>query len=1060
MTIVNRRLIVVTVASGLALAGLSPLPSASAQVGPVRTSENIRLGNEAGVVRGRDVPGLAVNPSNPNHIVEVDVDHNRGECDFASTFDGGATWTRGHLRGSAAFPVPACAQRFDSGGYAHGNASVAFGTGLNVYTTYSSHRGPDQRPESNIIAGEGDDILVNRSIDGGRTFEVATVAIPGGPQPQPYYIRSQLAVQPGAGAGGADRIYLSAWGVFVTSGGAQAGEGDRRMVTTRSDDGGRTWTAPVDAQGLNEKVREPAQPVVGPDGTVYVGWENRDDAPAPNNIVVARSTDRGATWERFNVGLSMSTNALRAGHPRLTLDKRSGHLYVVYQAFEFSPEQGGDVDVVFRRSTDRGQTWSAPIRVNDDAIGSGLDQNNAWVSVAPDGRIDVVWLDRRHRDQAGGIATCCKGLVARTGVADIYTASSTDGGLSFGANRRVNDRHINLDIGNINAGGYTWYGPASASLDADRVMVAWTDTREGNFHNGAQDIYTAVIDVRHDGPIPVRALPRGGSQTLPVALSRMAYPGGVEAATTGPVGVTKVVIVPEADGPAAIASAVLARGYFGPLLASPANRLPSDIRDEVGRMEPVGAFLVGTEAQLSGGVVTDLIAAGVPGDQIFRIVGTSPADTARLVAEVMDTRADAAKAAGTPAFTSALVANPASPEAAAAAALGASLRMPVLYTDGAGTLPGATSAALSTLNITDTMVVGGPGTVNDGVLAQLPRARRLAGATPEATFEAAVREAVARGLPTNQAYVSDPADPVGAAMVAAAVARTGGLQVLVPGGDPALADASLGRLGLSSVVDAINVVLDAVVGTGYRLVAADGGLFSFGPPFLGSLGATRLNRPVVATATTATGKGYWLVASDGGVFAFGDAVFRGSTGALRLAAPIVGMTPTPTGRGYWLVASDGGVFAFGDAVFAGSTGGTRLNQPIVAITPTPSGRGYFLIARDGGVFAFGDALFRGSTGALRLNQPVVGGAATASGRGYYLVAADGGIFAFGDAVYRGSTGALRLARPIVGLATTPTGRGYWLAASDGGVFAFGDATFRGSAGATRLASPVVGIAAG
>jgi hypothetical protein len=1052
-------------AAGMALPGLSPLPSASAQVagiGPVRIGDNVRLGDEGVVVRGRDVPGLAVNPADPDHIVEVDVDYINGECDFRTTFDGGRTWAGGHLRGPAGFPTPPCEQNFDSGGYAHGNASVAFGSGRNVYTAFSSHRGPFQRPESRIIAGEGDDSLVARSTDGGRTFQVATVAIKGGPEPQPFFIRPQLAVEPGAGAGGADRVYATAWACRVVTGGCSTGQDIRKMIVARSDDGGQTWTAPVEASRPDEQMHEPGQPVVAADGTVYITWRNRNlvlptTAPQPQHfITVARSTDRGATWTHVDINRSAGTSM---GHPRMAVDRRNGNLYVAYQGVDFSGTT--EFDIVFQRSTDRGQTWSAPIRLNDDAVGNGLNQNNAWVSVAPTGRVDVVWLDRRHRDQAGALSTCCKGISPSTrGLADIYTASSTDGGVTFGRNRRVTDRHLNLDVGLVGVGGYTWYGPVSASLDADRVMFAWTDSREGNFHNGAQDIYTAVMNVRDEGPVPVRRLPQTSSASMQVALSRMAYPGGVEAGANPPIAVSKVVVVPEGDGGAALPAAVLARGYFGPLLASPPGRLPSDVRDEVRRLEPIGAFLVGSEAQLSGGVVTDLIAAGVPGDQIFRIVGTSPADTARLVAEVMDTRSDDDKAANKPAFQAALVANPAGPEAAAAAGLGASLRMPVLYTDGAGTLPAATSAAVSTLDIGNTLVVGGPGTVSDAVLRQLPNAQRLAGSTPEATYDAVAAEAVRRGLPTNQAYVADPAEPVGAAMLGAAVARTGGLQLLVPGGEPALAGAVLDRLGLGTTVDAITVVLDAVAGSGYRLVSGDGGLFAFGPPFLGSLGGSRLNRPVVATATTPSGRGYWMVASDGGVFSFGDAVFRGSTGALRLAAPIVGMAPTPTGRGYWLVASDGGVFAFGDAVFAGSTGGTRLNQPIVAMASTPSGRGYFLIARDGGVFAFGDAVFRGSTGGTRLNAPVVGGSATSSGRGYLLVAADGGIFAFGDAVYRGSTGALRLARPIVGLAATPSGRGYWLAAADGGVFAFGDAVFRGSTGGTRLASPIVGIAAG
>ncbi|MGH9154817.1 MAG: sialidase family protein, partial [Acidimicrobiales bacterium] len=421
----RRAVATVALAAGLALAGLSPVGSASAQttgIGPVRIGENLRLGDEAGSARGRDVPGLAVNPTNPDHIVEVDVDYLRGECDFASTFDGGRTWARGHLRAPAGFAVPPCGQNFDSGGYAHSNgASVAFGSGLNVYATFSSHRGPFQRPESNIIAGEGDDSLVARSTDGGRTFEAAVVAIPGGPEAQPFYIRPQLAVEPAAAVGGADRIYVSSWECRVTVPGCAGGQDLRRQFMSRSDDGGRNWTARVLVSREGEQMREPMQPVVAADGTVYVGWRNRDTvlpstAPQPPNyITLARSTDRGATWTHVNINGSTGGG----GHPRMAIDRRSGNLYVAYQGYDFV-NNTTDLDIVFQRSVDRGQTWSTPLRLNDDPLGNNLGQNNAWLSVAPNGRIDVVWLDRRHRDQAGGISTCCKGATARTGLADIY----------------------------------------------------------------------------------------------------------------------------------------------------------------------------------------------------------------------------------------------------------------------------------------------------------------------------------------------------------------------------------------------------------------------------------------------------------------------------------------------------------------------------------------------------------------------------------------------------------------------------------------------------------------
>jgi hypothetical protein len=53
-------------------------------------------------------------------------------------------------------------------------------------------------------------------------------------------------------------------------------------------------------------------------------------------------------------------------------------------------------DVMFVRSTDGGQTFSAPKRINDDPI-----NHNKWhwfgtLSVAPNGRIDSVWLDTRN----------------------------------------------------------------------------------------------------------------------------------------------------------------------------------------------------------------------------------------------------------------------------------------------------------------------------------------------------------------------------------------------------------------------------------------------------------------------------------------------------------------------------------------------------------------------------------------------------------------------------------------------------------------------------------------
>ena len=1063
----RRRVAALVTAAATTLTVLTVARPAPAQtVGELRFGENYRQGTDTADSRGRDVPGLAVSPTDPKHVVSVDVDYINGECSFKASFDGGLTWPHaGNFNAPAGWPDPPCFQNFDSGGYAHGNASVVFGgetpTGRLVYTAFSSHRGPFQRPESGIVAGVGDDSLVARSTDGGKTWGTAVPAILGDPNEggQPFNIRPQVAVHRGQGSGGADRVYVAAWRCRVISSGCSGGNDIREMWVSRSDDSGQTWSAPVRATAptggttaggapSTGQVNEPSQPVVDPrNGYVYIAYHRRDTQPTASSVQIARSKDLGQTWERFDASTTVGS-----AHPRIAINPATGTLYVVYQDNKFGTPTT-DQDIVFQRSLDTGSgagsTWSAPLRVNDDPLNTNAAQQVPRVEVAPDGRIDVVWMDRRHDPTSP----------TSRGRADIFYAHSLDSGLTFSANRRVTDRLMNRDVGLTGVGGYTWYGPVLAPMGNDEVLFAWTDSREGNYNNGTQDIYLSKLNVRSTA-VPVKRL-QASRSSLSVTLSKTAYPGGLEAVGATPLPVTKPVIVSETDPVLALAAAPLARAYWGPLLASPAARLTVEQTAEVARLEPVGAYMVGDDTALGAGVAAALTQAGVPAAEVRRISGATPAETARDIALVMDQRTAAQKTGNVAAFSAAVIVNPAGKEAAAAAALATSLGVPILFVD-LNSIPAATSVALSSLNITSTIVVAGPSAVTDGVVASLPGGKRVSGNDAPTLSVAAAVEARSRRRPTNIAYVVDAEQRVEAAMVAAAVGRTGGISILTAGADPAVAEAGLANVGMRGTTDRLVVARTVEVsGAGYRLVARDGGVFAFGgAPFYGSTGGIRLAQPVVGMSTSPTNAGYWLVAGDGGVFAFGDSKFFGSTGAIRLAQPVVGMASTPSGKGYWLVARDGGVFAFGDAKFHGSTGSLRLSQPVVGMAPTPSGEGYWLVAADGGVFAFGDARYRGSTGNLRLNQPVVGIASTPSGFGYWMVARDGGVFAFGDAAFHGSTGALRLAQPVVGIEATDSGRGYWFTAADGGVFAFGDAPFMGSTGGTRLAQPMVGMSAG
>ncbi|HSH58916.1 MAG TPA: cell wall-binding repeat-containing protein, partial [Acidimicrobiales bacterium] len=809
--------------------------------GSVRASENYRLRAGETPGRGRDVPGLAVNPRNPNHIVELDVDYLNGECDYHTSFDGGRTWTGGHLTARQTTenpPFPGtppgrlpCDQNFDSGGYAHVNATVAFGSAQNVYVAFSSHRGPFNRPEGGCIpvtttcpsppreGGAGDDSLVARSTNGGRTFEPAVVAIPGSPNPQPFRIRPQVAVEPSRVPGGPDTLYANAWECHIKLrsgegrlGGCLSGGGDRRMFVARSDDGGSTWTPPVlvsaqgvrtgaavaDAASPDEQIREPAQPVVGPDGTVYVAWRNRDlnpgtTCPPPtlrDCIVVARSTDRGQTWSRFNTGVTISGFI---NNPRLAIDPGrpagGGTLYVTYQG-----PTGADFDIVVQRSTDRGQTWSNTVRVNDDAPRN--NQSNPWISVAPDGRLDVVWHDQRHNYPGANLG-------------DIYYASSTDGGATFSANHRVTDRSFNRNVGLTGVGGYTWYGPVSVPIGNNKMLVAWTDSREGDFNTGIQDIYLAQLDVPPTGLAPSTTMATATAPGFSVALSRLTYMGGGESVLGR--AVARPVVVNEGDVPSALAGAVLARANFAPVLLSPAAGLTPVVKADATRLEPVGAFVVGNTASLSPQVAQDL-AAATGGEAVERLVGLNPPDTARLIAERMDPRTPAERGAAPPpaAFPTVVIVNPDSPDAASASALAAFYRFPILFVN-QSSVPAETTAAINNLAIKNStatnraLVIGGPTVVSDTVMSQLATTlgqapKRLGGLTQYDTSEAVAAESRARGMPANVVYVADGARPLDGATLGAAIGRLGGLMLLSPGASTAAAQASLLRLGLSPSV--------------------------------------------------------------------------------------------------------------------------------------------------------------------------------------------------------------------------------------------------------------------
>jgi hypothetical protein len=135
------------------------------------------------------------------------------------------------------------------------------------------------------------------------------------------------------------------------------------------------------------------------------------------------------------------------------------------------PKNADPGDVMFTSSTDGGLTWSAPVRVNDDESAT----NYQWfgtMSVAPDGRIDAIWLDTRD-------------AVAGSDASALYYSFSIDQGKTWSANEKMSasfDPHVGYPNQN-KMGDYF-----DMTSDSTGAHLAWANTL-----NGEQDVYYSHI---------------------------------------------------------------------------------------------------------------------------------------------------------------------------------------------------------------------------------------------------------------------------------------------------------------------------------------------------------------------------------------------------------------------------------------------------------------------------------------------------------------------------------------------------------------------------------------
>lgn len=342
------------------------------------------------------------------------------------------------------------------------------------------------------LAGEGNEpmgVFLTSSTDSARSFTEPREVL------GPLNFAVRMAIDPASGRRG--RLHL-VW-IKATSDPPLGGFGPppNPIMSAHSDDGGETFSKPVQVNDPDrQRVVAPAL-TLGPDRRVHVayydlGEDQRDyqglEGPVWEDkwaLVVATSADGG---RRFGSGVVAEPAVTPFERVMLILTMPPPALVVAGDrvCLAWGDARHGDADVFVRCSPDAARSWGVARRVNDDALGNGRSQYLPRLAVAPTGRLDAVFFDRRE------------GPINR--VNNVFFTYSTDGGRSFGPNLKVSahgsDSQIGQRYANVSAKGQVELGSRLGLLSTNRsVVVAWPDTRNARPASTSQDLFSTVVEI-------------------------------------------------------------------------------------------------------------------------------------------------------------------------------------------------------------------------------------------------------------------------------------------------------------------------------------------------------------------------------------------------------------------------------------------------------------------------------------------------------------------------------------------------------------------------------------
>jgi hypothetical protein len=473
-------------AAGVALVGLQVVGATPAGAATVSPNVNITR-----LVGNQSEAAIAIDPTDPNRVVEFSNNDRNSGLTLGVSDDGGATWTVSIFGRNDAFGRACC------------DPTLSWDRFGNLFMAW-------------LDLSDAGAIPVAISTDGGAHFSMLKVLRPNPPERRETGGKEDELDRPG---GSGKERKPSPKGSSVDQPTIATGP---RSVWITWNNNGLMQAAGARVNGLGQVAKFHERQDI--EGTLYCSFG--DIAVGPTGQVAEVCTkDKSGTSPRvagirtaidpdglgplgFSKARVIGTTNVQQFDPirpqrSRTVDAETGfawdvlsssphfgRLYLVYT--DEKPNRSSDTDIWLRSSDDAGATWSAPARVNDVTTNA---QFMSKIAIDPStGNLAIGWHDARNDvgDRAFGDTD---GIVNSDAM--FYLTFSTDGGLTF-----VPAVQVSQGVSNAKAAhnGVDYGDYVGLAFVAGIAMPAWADNSNSTGDNpagalGSFDIYTARVSL-------------------------------------------------------------------------------------------------------------------------------------------------------------------------------------------------------------------------------------------------------------------------------------------------------------------------------------------------------------------------------------------------------------------------------------------------------------------------------------------------------------------------------------------------------------------------------------